>query len=963
MNRERIMNKHQAVRAAFLPVCLLGLLLGALLPRTAGAVGEQNARLRGKVIEAGTNVPVGSAKVEIKSEALIGGPRSMLTDDEGRFDFLNIPPGRYQVLVIFEGIKPVRRTLNVSLGQTQEVEIPFSAELTQVETTTIIEERKRLDPDRTSTGMVMTAEQQAKLATGRSYQSIVQQAPGVVGGGNPVMAGGSLRHNRYLVDGLDVTDPVTNTFSANFNFDNISQIEALVVPMDAQYNALGGVINLITKTGSDKFEVDSSFYFNHQALSAGGRAGSQLYQGRLLDQTEPRPPFASYQVNLNVGGPLVKQKLWFYLSAEYRYTLNSVVPGPPLNVQHPSRVFQGIYPRLKLTWAPAQRHRVTWSLSADPAFITNLRQANTYAAEAEYHQNQGGFFSTLNWEWFVRDNLIFQVQAGYTFSNLRISPENGDLINSAQYDQANLITFNAADTFRNQDDQRHRVQFDPTITWTKNTRWGSHTIKAGIQVNYLRHYQMFSTPGNMYVINNTNQAADGGVLVRESASTDLPAACNVLEPNPRMGLGATPCFRTRYYEPIQALIRTGWSMGGFVQDVWKPTAWMTVVPGLRIDYGTFSNSLGEVVQNMLGFGPRLGLSFRLTKDGKTYLKMNYGRANEVSTLLFAASADTGAAFTEWSYNRGNGRFDTFYNKGGGADGYDLRGRCADGTLKKECGNAALSLTPPRTDSVTATLERELFANVIGAFTYTFRYHQFLWEDIELNAVRTLDGGNYAYFADPNKGEVYAYKPTADAYRRYNGFDVSINKYPTASSPWSAFVAYTLSFLEGTVDDQISALRDDPARDFRYRGYLADDHRHQLKAQASYTWKGLTVGGTLTYLSGAPATRLYLQPLGYTGRYGWRGVDPSSDPNDIRKWTEMRSPDIMDIAVRAQYDMHGLIRQHITLIVDLFNALDLSTPVGGSNQAGFENRNAPTFGTVTNRLTPFRAQFALRYQWY
>ena len=118
------------------------------------------------------------------------------------------------------------RFARLSLGETRTLKLDFAAELTQGEVTKIFEERARIDSEKVSTGRVLTAEQQAKIATGRSYQNIVQQLPGVVGGGNPVMAGGSLRHNRYLVDGLDITDPVSNTFSSNFNFDAIGQVEA-----------------------------------------------------------------------------------------------------------------------------------------------------------------------------------------------------------------------------------------------------------------------------------------------------------------------------------------------------------------------------------------------------------------------------------------------------------------------------------------------------------------------------------------------------------------------------------------------------------------------------------------------------------------------------------------------------------------------------------------------------------------
>jgi hypothetical protein len=941
-------------------------LLGALsvpcvlAPKAAFAVGEQNAHLRGTVVEAGSNVPMQGAKVTIRSDSLIGGPRTAFADEEGRFDFLQIPEGTYLVTVEYEGLRPIKRKVRLDLGQTQTIKIAFTAEQTEAETMTVVEERKRIDTDKISTGRVLTAEQQSKIATTRNYQGIVQQLPGVTGGGNPVMAGGSLRHNRYLVDGLDITDPVSNTFSANFNFDAIAQVDTLLLAIDAQYNSLGGVINLVTKRGSNKFAADASFYMTHQALAAGGRAGTQIYEGRLLDQSDPRPPNASYQANVNLSGPIVKDKLWFYFSTEFRYNLSAVVPGPPLNLQHIPREFYGIYPRLKLTWAPASRHRLELSFNSDPAFIFNQQQANTYGNEAEWNQRQGGLFGILNWDWFIRDNLIFALQTGLSFGNLRITASNSDYLSSQHQDRGSLINWNAASAARDQDDQRWRFQFDPTITWNKKGGIGQHTFKAGAQFQYIRNYRYAATPGNSIYVDDTNQSADAGRLVRDPTSTEYPLGCVELQPNPLSGSSATPCYQRITYDPALAQVRQGFGLGFFAQDTWKPTTWLTVVPGMRVDWGYVLNSRNEIVQNLLGFGPRLGFNIDLTRDNKTLLKVAYGRSNEVATLFAAFSADATARTQTYQWNRATNRFDQFYTSGGGVDGYDLRGRCADGSLRMECGNARLSLTPPSADSITLSLERELYANVIGGITYTYRLIQNQWEDIELNAIGVLNGGNFAEFGDKRFGNVYAYRPTREAFRRYNGIDFVISGNPSPN--WSVFVAYTLSWLDGTVDDQISALRDDPPRDFRLYGYLLDDHRHQVKANGSYSIKGFSAGVNMAYLSGAPATRLYLQPNGYVGRFGWRGLDPQPDPNDIRKWSELRSPDILDINLRAQYDFHALIKQHLSLIVDLFNAFDLSQAVGGSNQAGFENRFSSVFGTATNRQLPFRAQFGLRFQY-
>lgn len=959
--RPRRLASHLALPALFCST-IAGLTL-AVSEQPALAVGEQAGRLRGAVTEAGSKSPIPGAKVEISSPNLIGGSKSQITDEMGRFDFPNVPPGSYTITVLYEGVRPVRRRVSVLLGQTQDVDIPFAAELAAVETTTIVEERRRLDPDRQGTTVVLTAENQSKLATQRSYQSIVQQAPGVVGGGNPIMAGGTTRHNRYLVDGLDVTDPVTNTFSANFNFDAISQVEAIVTPVDAQYNSLGGVINLTTKRGSNYFEVDSSFYFNHQALSSGGTAGTQLYNARLSNQFDPKPPQARYQANINIGGPIVKDKLWFYLSTELRYTLLSAVPGPPLNVQHPSREFKGLYPRLNLTWAPASRHRISLSINADPAFITNLRNSNRYAPEAEYDQLQGGSSGVLNYDWNIRDNLIFSLQTGLQFQRLVISPHNGDVFNSAHSDRTSLIISNAADGFRSQDDQRWRFQFDPSIKWIKKGWLGEHTFKAGVQVTYLRHYQYYRTPGDSLY---TDQIGTGP-LARPTTDTALPAQCNPAQPF--IG-GASPCFRLTQYEPPIAQTQGGWSAGLFLQDTWKPIRWLTITPGLRIDYGTANNSLGQVVQNFLGFGPRLAAALDVTRDGRTFIKASYGRSNEVSTLLNAASADRGGAQSLWNFNPASGRFDSFFTSSGGGDGYDLRGHCTPGDKPTlACGNARLNLDPPHADMVILSVERELFQNVMGSISYTFRQHSNQWQSIELNALRTLDGGDYASFADPRYGSITAYRPMSAARRRYDGIDFVVDGQPSKS--WYVRAAYTLSFLKGTVDDQFDSEGNgapgaDPPRNFLLNGYLADDHRHQVKIQTNYTFAGLTAGAVFTYLSGSPTTRLYLRNIGYVGRQGWRGVDPSAggDPNNIRSWSELRSPDLVVIDLRVQYDLDAIFKKghHLYVIADLFNVLDLTQPVGANNQFGFQNQNSALFGTVLDRQSPFQAQLALRYQW-
>ena len=78
--------------------------------------------------------------------------------------------------------------------------------------------------------------------------------------------------------------------------------------MEAQYNSMGGVINLITAGGSDEWHVDASLYVNNDKFSATGQYGSQLYDGQNQTTRIPPAPTQGYQANVNVGGPILKHR-------------------------------------------------------------------------------------------------------------------------------------------------------------------------------------------------------------------------------------------------------------------------------------------------------------------------------------------------------------------------------------------------------------------------------------------------------------------------------------------------------------------------------------------------------------------------------------------------------------------------------------------------------------------------------
>jgi len=956
--------KHKLVRRGHI---LGGLALFALpttyvlSPQAAYAVGEQTGKVTGVITDKLSGAPLPGARIELRGQNLIGGPRAVLSGEDGSYEFIAVPPGPYDVTLTFEGARPLRRKIVVRLGETFPLNIAWTVEETKEEKKVIYEERKLTRPDTSQTGTVLSNDQQARVATNRSYQSVTQQVAGVSGAaanGNPNIKGGLDAHNRYLVDGLDITDPVTNTFSANINFDSIESVEVVTGGTEAQYNSLGGIINLTTNAGTNEWHVDSSFYINHQALSAGGQPGPNLYDGVRPFSRLPRPPNSSYQGNINVGGPIIKNKWWFNVSLQADRRESAIVIGPPLNVQHPARIFTSFYFRFKTAIAPTPKHRITLSVSSDPAFIDNTAQRNTRLAVAENHQNQGGAFGILQWDYFISDKINTNLQTGFQYQTLDTGPQGifGDIDYSSYAGSGKFSMINESyDAERPQHtnqtdgtiwyqgggvtyDRRYTFQFDPSVS-VRGTLLGKHEAKFGLQARAIKHTSDFYYPGGQFYTDK-GPAGEAGLCLEELGQT-------------------TGCYQ-RTDQPSYSQNQFGYSVGLFAQDRWKISSWLRINPGLRFDYGRSTNTLGETVSNLWGFGPRIAAIFDLTQDQKTIFTAYYGRSNEVLSLLAAAYADFAPTGTVLQWNRarnmGKGAFEKLYEFGG-TDGYQLNP----------------DTKAPHTDEVTLSLRREAFENSIVGVDYTYKRVGDIWDNREVNQIWDPAGVRVVDYKNGKEQQIFLYSTFPENYRVYQGIDFLFESRPRQE--WDFAVIYTLSWLYGPGSEQFAQVNDfgsqaltqfyNPRMWNFYDGFLPEDRRHQLKIRASYNFKGFTIGAFLEYQSGTPLTKLYFNQTdgGYTVRRSPTGTQPTT-ANDVAAIAEFRVPALLTVDARASYDVASLFSQkvHLTLIADLFNAfnLDVANRGGGANY--IENRDLPNFGQVTTRQLPLRFQLGARFQY-
>lgn len=929
------------------------LLVTGLLSSSALAVGQQTGRMEGRVRDRDSKTPMPQVKVDISSPSLIGGTQSHLTGDDGTFDFGSLPPGTYSVVVSMDGLKPLKRQVLIQLGTTTPVDVEWSPEVDTLQETVEVIGKNQMNADSTQSGAVLNADDQSKVASGRSYQSVTNQVAGVStssGQGNPNIMGGNSLMNRYLIDGLDVTDPVTNGFSANINFDSIESLQILTGGMEAQYNSMGGVINLITTGGSDEFHVDTSVYENNSRFSAKNDYGSGITQGYRAFDTRPTSPTSGLQANLSISGPLVKQHLWYSLGLQYEKREASQPAGPPLNVQSPPRTFTSFLPRTKLTFSPVSQHRITFSAFGDPTSIDYVDHgggnANLETPYASPRQNQGGYSAVLAWDWFITSSLSTRLQLGYQNSQIDNGPQGKlgtiDPAVEARYSTTSGPYDYNRPSRTNLDDGS--FWYNPGLDTTDNRKTinaeaalmdefqagGRHSFQTGVQARNATHKFENITLGGKSFLDRGGGPGEAGLC------------------NEATGTGCYVRSDTATYGGTEH----GFSLGVYAQDRWKPVSWLTILPGIRFDYGTTTDSAGRLVSQLSGFGPRLGAVWDITHDNKTIFSAFYGRSNEVLSLLAAANASPTALTTNYNWDKANKNW-VFGSTNGGPDGIILQPH---------------DLTTPHADQIQLGLRRLILSTMTGGIQYTYKKTSNVWDRTEVNQILDPSGTRVIGYQNGNPSQVFLLSTPDHNYNIYQGIDFTMQGNPVPEL--NIYGAYTLAFKYGPGADELAQLGPQggtvQSQDFNARqtqffnGWAFGDVRHQIKLSGSYTIGGFSFGPNISWQSGEVRVATFTvndpnignvlrSPIGTQP-----GRAPAGNPNDQNAISEFRTPPVMTVDVRAVYALPKFVGIQTNLIVDIFNVLNL----GGVTDV-VTNEGLATFGNAASHQAPFRAQLAIR----
>ena len=948
------------------PLIFLAALALLALPTRAWAIGEVTGRIGGVVTIAGTSDGLAGVQLTASSKALIGPPRTTTTTDDGSYTFQDLPPGRYELTVRMEGFAPIlQKNIIVNAGDRAPVDIHLQVQTTPQENQTyqIIEKiNPILNPDSAAAVTVIKNEQITRAPTFRQEKGIAQYTPGVNQGTDRAQVrGGMGRFNRYLVDGLDLTDVTAGAFGSSSGLVNLDSIEQFVIEvgaMDAEYNSLGLVQNMITKSGGNKFTVDMSAIIQPTALSQGQvryPTGTPLINGQLLYDDRPVVARDFYSANVNIGGPIVKDKLWFFTSFQFNWNrVTNNIPAVPWypGLQNPydRYVDQSLYiGRGKLTWQATASTRVSVSYSFDRNYIGNALASSaiganplTYAPEGERQVIRGGDWGALLIDSALTPKLLFQLQTGLSYkSNL----EDSQLMMGGRPDRLTPShTLNTADSFTNlnyinsnrdwNEERKWNFQFAPSLMYTAQGLGGTHNFKGGMQFAYQRY--------------DHNVGANGGMKYTDSVPGGAypPVPCDPTNPS---SFGS--CNQREFYPdsvPQNGQPGPGWSttaqainLGFFLQDRFVFQRYLTIVPGMRVDMGMLYNTDGTRIATLVGYGPRLSLVYDLLHDRSTLITAHYGRHNDIGNAGIADRGNPSQISVLQRWSAGTQTFEDAQRRGGA--GSQLFAKEVD---------------PPKVDEVAVGLHREIFPLTVAGIDYTYRRYSNLWINREINQIWDPAGTRVIGYANGTPQRLFEAGTPDDAQRNYHGLDFWLRGTP---GNFDVVASYTLSYLTGTVIDYFDnqGYGYNPRLTQLFNGDLPGNYRHYLKALMNYRFDfGLTLGTRVQFLTGAPQWKVYRSPddQSFSFYRSPRGSDPGARVNDPTGWTEFKLPDQFIVDIQIAYSLEKLTKQRIDILAMLFNALSIATPFQ------IENRDGAAFGTVTRRNDNIFAELVVRYRY-
>lgn len=959
-----------------------------------------------------------------------GAKRTVVPDASGRYFATALPPGHYKVELVRDG--QVSSTVEVDVLVGQGVDASFASAAPGVQAVQVTGRRSRIDVSSSNNGATFTAKELARLPIAQSVAAIIQLAPNTTRADSRYSAGasfggGGASENAYYINGFPVTNPLTQLGASELPFGAIAQAQILTGGFGAEFGrSVGGVVNITTKSGTNNWEFGATASIEPNSLRSDyknsmypvtGKPENAATDGTLYrrnsENSKTERIYGAY-----VGGPIIQDKLFMFLSAEARTTDWARVNGTRTSASNSTSGFVTNKDKInryfgKFDWNITDNHRLELSLIGDEGksdrnlygydYSTSQRGAQTaqqhYKNNEDFSPSVGAETQILRYLGNITDNLTVTALYGESktpsssvYDPIGSAPANLYQVVAASNNRVPGLNYSSPQVLSGTVSALDASNKVKSARFDLEYKIGQHTLRGGFD-------------------NNKLSSVNAGDVMGGGGQWSYARAANPNTPlnfggGYRVSTASGGGYGTQGYYVREQLFDSRTDAfsdqsAQYVEDRYQATKDLLVTVGLRNE--TFTNKNGDgqkflEIKNQ--FSPRLAAAWDVNGDASMKV---FGSAGRYAVQIPTHLAVRGASRSLFTYQ---------YYTYTGTDQYGrptgLNPLTGAFSTNNELGQekdyrtvTAVDLKPTYQDEVTLGFEKAFSPSLNFGAKVTYRQlRQTIDDYCDDRAVQgwadrnNVDTSNWSGLGcvtfNPGKDNTFRVDFNGD--RKYTlvhltadelGFDKAKRTYTAidlfAEHPfrngWYGRVNYTWSRSKGNTEGQTrsdnaqtdvaaTSTWDTPELMVGAYGLLPNDREHQIKAFGYYElspeW---SIGGNALAASGRPRSCFGNKDDLPADAPNYGSVYFFCDGKAAPRGTFGNLP--WDIRFDANIAYRPAMIKGLALKMDVFNVLNKQTVQVVDEQynvAAGNNSVSPTYGRGISYTSPRAVKLTAEYNY-